>query len=90
MKRVVYIARATVPSKSTNSVHIAKISEGFTELTDSFSLIVSGSDKSISAAEYYGLNHDFEIIELKEKGKDRLSQIKWANIINIKYCYFSC
>ena len=79
MKRVVYIARATVPSKSTNSVHIAKISEGFTELTDSFSLIVSGSDKSISAAEYYGLNHDFEIIELKEKGKDRLSQIKWAN-----------
>lgn len=78
MKRIVYIARATVPSASTNSVHIAKISEAFSQLADSFTLIVSKSDSTIEPFGYYGIKKPFKILVLDSKGDSRMAQITWA------------
>lgn len=77
-KRIVYIARASVPSASTNSVHIAKISEAFVQQFKAFTLIVSKNDTSINVSEYYGLKCDFDIIEVKAKNNSRLGQLLWA------------
>lgn len=77
-KNIVYIARSSVPSPSTNSVHIAKISEAFVQVCDKFSLIVYKNDKSINVSEYYGIRHPFDIYEVRDNGDGRLSQILWA------------
>ena len=88
-KNIVYIARASVPSASTNSVHIAKISEAFAQLCDKFALIVYQNDKSLDIGEYYGLRQSFNIHEVKDKGKGRLSQILWARAAVKKAVSFS-
>ncbi len=77
-KKIVYVARASVPSASTNSVHVAKISEAFAQICDEFTLIVYQNDTSLDISEYYGLRHSFNVCEVKDKGAGRLNQILWA------------
>ena len=78
-KNIVYIARATVPSPSTNSVHIAKISEAFAQQCKNFAFIVSQSDKSLNVTDYYGLKQDIALVEVDLHGTKRLDQLIWAN-----------
>lgn len=75
---VAYIARATVPSGSTNSIHVAKIADAFASISKDFRLIVFGGDTKATLREVYGTRNEFPVYRI-EKGKDtRLSQIKWA------------
>ncbi len=73
-----YIARASVPSPSTNSIHVAKISEAFSQQGKEVLLIVYGGDESIDVKDYYGLKDSFEIARIPDKGKGRPAQIRWA------------
>lgn len=54
---IVYIAKASIPSTSANSVHVMKISEAFDKLTEKFSLIIpapNGKDVTEGFG-YYGV-----------------------------------
>ena len=76
--KVAYIARASVPSSSTNSIHIAKITEAFAQISKDPVLIVSGGDESMSLLECYGIRDEYEIKRFRISKKDRLHQILWA------------
>jgi glycosyltransferase involved in cell wall biosynthesis len=77
-RKMAYIARAAVPSPSTNSIHVAKISEAFVQQGENVLLIVSGGDEALDIKEYYGLRDDFSVKRIGALGKDRLAQLKWA------------
>ena len=74
--KVVYIAKANIPSTSANSVHVMKISEAFSKLCAEFSLIIprpqSGEEDVEKSFNYYGVNY-FDI-----------KTVRWGknNIIN--------
>jgi len=56
--KVVYIAKAQIPSTSANSVHVMKISEAFHELCSDFSLLVPAAqekDSDGTCFEFYGV-----------------------------------
>ncbi len=76
--KVAYIARASVPSTSTNSIHIAKITEAFAQISPEPVLIVSGGDESMSLLECYGIKDGYGIKRFRMPKKDRLHQILWA------------
>ncbi len=77
--RVAYIARATVPSGSTNSIHVAKIADAFASISEDFRLIVFEGDTKATLREAYGVRNEFPVYRI-DKGKDtRLDQIKWAS-----------
>ena len=76
--KIAYIARATVPSGSTNSIHVAKISDAFASISEDFILIVFEGDTKASLREVYGVRNDFPVYRI-EKGSNAISsQIKWA------------
>lgn len=75
---IAYIARATVPSGSTNSIHVAKISDAFAKISDDFRLIVFDGGDRASLTDVYGIRNDFPVYRIN-RGKDtRLNQIAWA------------
>lgn len=68
--KTVYIAQAAVPSQSANSIHVMKISEAFTELTEDFVLIVPECKESHineDIYDYYGIQKTFPIERVKQK-----------------------
>ncbi len=75
---IAYIARATVPSGSTNSIHVAKISDAFASISEDFRLIVFEGGTKATLREVYGVRNEFPVYRI-DKGEDtRLSQILWA------------
>lgn len=77
-KKIAYIARATVPSSSTNSIHVAKIADAFASISEDFRLIVFGGDTKASLREVYGIRNEFPIYRIDKGADTRFSQIKWA------------
>ena len=57
--KVVYIAKANIPSTSANSVHIMKISEAFSKISERFELIIpqpqNGENDIKRSYDYYGV-----------------------------------
>lgn len=76
--KIAYIARASVPSNSTNSIHVAKISDAFASISRDFVLIVFGGDTKANLRDCYGIKNDFPVLRIKEGNIGRFSQIKWA------------
>ena len=77
-KRVAYIARASVPSGSTNSIHVAKIADAFASISEDFILIVHGGDAEATMREIYGVRNDFPVYRIKPGRNSRIGQIIWA------------
>ena len=78
--KTAYVARAVIPSKSANSIHVMKISESFAELCDEFELIVpeNQQDKiNEDIFDYYGIEHKFSVVRVKQ-----------ANFLKGMYRYF--
>ncbi|MCR4636603.1 MAG: glycosyltransferase family 4 protein, partial [Butyrivibrio sp.] len=73
-----YIARATVPSGSTNSIHVAKIADAFASISEDFRLIVFEGGTKATLREVYGIRNEFPIYRIDKGADTRLSQIKWA------------
>lgn len=66
--KTVYIAKASIPSNSANSVHVMKISEAFSRLGEEFELIIpepeNGKNDIDKSFEFYGVK-SFEVITVK-------------------------
>ncbi len=77
-KNVAYIARASVPSGSTNSIHVAKIADAFASISQNFILIVHGGDAEATLREIYGVRNDFPVYRIKPGRNSRIGQIIWA------------
>ena len=77
-KKIAYIARATVPSGSTNSIHVAKIADAFASISEDFKLIVFEGDTKATLREVYGIRNEFPIIRIDKGAETRFSQIMWA------------
>lgn len=75
---VAYIARATVPSGSTNSIHVAKIADAFASISEDFRLIVFEGGTKATLREVYGVRNEFPVCRIDKGADTRLSQIKWA------------
>ena len=76
--KIAYIARATVPSSSTNSIHVAKISDAFASISEDFRLIVFGGDTKANLRDVYGVRNELAINRIAKGKNTRLSQINWA------------
>ncbi len=75
---IAYIARATVPSGSTNSIHVAKIADAFASISEDFNLIVFGGDTKATLREVYGIRNEFPVYRIDRGTDKKLDQIKWA------------
>ena len=77
-KIIDYIARATVPSSSTNSIHVSKIADAFASISEGFRLIVFEGDTKANLREIYGVRNEFPIFRIDKGAETRFSQIQWA------------
>ena len=77
--RVAYIARAAVPSGSTNSIHVAKISDAFASISEDFCLIVHGGDTKANLRDIYGVRNEFPVYRIDPGSSGRIGQLRWGH-----------
>ena len=62
--RISYLSHAVIPSRYANSVHIMRMCAAMSSLGHDVQLsCLAGSDTSADPFEYYGVEHDFDIVK---------------------------
>jgi hypothetical protein len=67
IKNFYYISETSIPSKSANSIHVAKMIDAFSNLKFNVNLIVPFCNSTIKYKKFYNVKNKIKIISIFKK-----------------------